>query len=455
MDSTTYTSEGTPASAEPTPTPLGGPEADDAARGLLVRLGRDTAYVIGGLPIAVLSFSVLVTGLALAAGLLVTVVGIPVAAGTLALAVGFGRLERLRLAARGTPLGPVHYAPRRGSGLRRMLNQLTDPRRWAAVLHGIGALVLSVATFSVVVTWWAGALGGLTYWFWERWLGNPESNTTLVELLDLPITEAQLNLLLGLLFALTLVPVTRVCAQAHVGWARLLLTGSSRAALAAQVDDLTTRRTVAAAAESHSLRRLERDIHDGPQQRLVRLGMDLSAAERRLTDDPEQARTMIAEARAQASEALAELRSLSRGIAPPILTDRGLAAALTAVVARSAVPTTVQVDLPPGTRPAPATESAAYYVATEALTNIAKHAGATSAAVTVSVVGAPQAAGPGDEGTDRVQVVVEDDGCGGAMLSKGHGLSGLADRVEGLGGRFSVHSPQGGPTRVVALLPWS
>uniref|UniRef100_UPI0020299038 sensor histidine kinase n=1 Tax=Actinotalea sp. C106 TaxID=2908644 RepID=UPI0020299038 len=220
----------------------------------------------------------------------------------------------------GTALAPVQYAPRRGSGLRRMLNLLADPRRWAAVLHGIGGLMLSVVTFSVVLTWWAGTLGGLTFWFWDRWLPNPETNTTLAELLGLPISEAQFNLILGVLFALSLVPVTRACAQVHVGWARLLLTGSSRAALAAQVDELTSRRAVAAAAESHSLRRLERDIHDGPQQRLVRLGMDLSAAERRLADDPDEARAMIAEARTQAAEALAELRGLSRGTAPPILT---------------------------------------------------------------------------------------------------------------------------------------
>ncbi|WP_374205018.1 sensor histidine kinase, partial [Actinotalea sp. C106] len=139
----------------------------------------------------------------------------------------------------------------------------------------------------------------------------------------------------------------------------------------------------------------------------------------------------------------------------PILTDRRLAAALTAVVARSAVPTSVRVDLPEGRRPAAATEGAAYYVVTEALTNVAKHASASTAAVTVSVLEGHEESSGAQGEPGSLQVAVEDDGAGGAMLSKGHGLAGLADRVEGLGGRFSVHSPDGGPTRVVALLPWT
>jgi len=165
----------------------------------------------------------------------------------------------------------------------------------------------------------------------------------------------------------------RWCANLHAGLASLLLTGASRRALEAQVSDLTARREAAAAAETAALRRLERDIHDGPQQRLVRLGMDLSAAERRLADDPEAAARLLAEARAQAAETLAELRALSRGIAPPILADRGLAAAVATLAARSPVPTTVDVEL--AERPAPPVESAAYFVVSEALANVAKHAG--------------------------------------------------------------------------------
>jgi signal transduction histidine kinase len=414
--------------------------------GTLGNLGRDSAYLLLALPITIASFTVLVTGLSLAAGLLITVVGIPVAVATLAVAVGFGRLERARLAARGTVLAPVHYAPPRGTGFRGMFGRLADPLRWAAVLHGIGAMALSIFTFSVAVTWWAGSLGGLTYWFWQQWLPEGEVDG-LVDLLNLQMTESQLNLIWGLVFAATIVPVIRWCTTLHVGWARLLLTGTSRRVLAAQIEDLEARRTAAASAETQSLRRLERDIHDGPQQRLVRLGMDLSIAERRLDDDPEAARALLSAARAQAADTLAELRALSRGIAPPVLADRGLSAALTSVAARSTVPTSVDVALPDSARPAEAIESAAYFVVAEALTNTAKHAAASTAAVRVWSAGT---------GADAVlSVEVEDDGVGGAEPAKGHGLAGLVDRVEGLGGLLTVTSPAGGPTLLRATLPWS
>lgn len=435
-----------PSSASPA-TPLSRPTM--FGPGAVHQLLRDTGYLLPALPVAILSFTVLVTGLSLAAGLLITVIGIPVAAATLVVAEWFGRLDRARLAARGTALGPVQYAPVRGRGLRGMLRLLADPLRWAAVVHGIGAMVLSIVTWSIAVTWWAGTLAGLTFWFWSPWVPSPDSNTTLPELLGLPMTESFLNLLLGLVLAVTLIPVLRGCVHLHVVWASLLLTGASRRALAAQVEDLTARRSAAAAAEEQSLRRLERDIHDGPQQRLVRLGMDLSVAERRLQDDPEAARELLVAARTQAAETLAELRALSRGIAPPVLADRGLAAALSAVAARATVPVAVDVDLPGDTRPASSVENAAYFVVCEALSNTAKHAAAAAAVVRVRHVPADASAAEG------LVVEVLDDGVGGAAAAKGHGLAGLADRVEGLGGALVVDSPPGGPTRVVATLPWT
>ena len=410
---------------------------------VLGQVGRDSAYLFLTFPIALTSFVLLVTGVSLALGLVVIWVGVPVGAATLGMAVGFEKLERARLAARGTVLAPIVYAPVPGVGLRAQLQRLADPKRWAAVLHGILALVVSTFTWSVLVTWWAGIAGGLTYWFWERWL--PEDNSGLADLLSLPVSDAQVNLVLGAVFALSLAPVLRWCVGLHELSARWLLTGSSRRALQAQVSDLTARRAAAAAAETASLRRLERDIHDGPQQRLVRLGMDLSTAQRRLDDDPAEARRLLAEARAQAAETLAELRALSRGIAPPILADRGLEAALAAVAARSTVPTTVEVDLQ-ADRPAPAVESAAYFVVTESLANVAKHSGADVAVVRATAVGA---------GAERVlSVEVLDDGAGGADPAKGHGLAGLVDRVEGIGGLLDVSSPAGGPTLVRATLPW-
>jgi signal transduction histidine kinase len=415
-------------------------------RGRLARLGRDTALVLASFPLAIISFVVLVVGLVLAVGMFVTVVGIPIAAGTLAAASGFANVQRRLLAVRGTPLPPK---PRpvcsgRRRGLRAMFAQLRSGRRWAEVLHGISALPLAVLTFGVVVAWWGIAIEALAWVCWSRLL--PEGNVGLAELLHLPISDLELNLAVGFLLAVTLVPVVRGCADLHKGWAWALLVGTSRRALEERVADLTARRGAAAAAQAQSLRRLERDIHDGPQQRLVRLGMDLSVAQRRLDHDPGAVRELLGQARTQAAEALAELRGLSRGIAPPILTDRGLEAALASITARSPAPTTLDVDLGAGPRPTAAIETAAYFVACEALTNTAKHAAASSAAVRVR-------RNTGADGATVLRVEVSDDGVGGADLAKGHGLAGLADRVAGLDGTLSVTSPMGGPTLLVAELP--
>ena len=170
--------------------------------------------------------------------------------------------------------------------------------------------------------------------------------------------------------------------------------------------------------------------------------MDLAAAERRLTDaDPAQAARLIGEARDHTAQALAELRALSRGIAPPILTDRGLAAALTELTSRSGLPAHLDVALPAGERlPAPV-ETALYFTVSEALTNVAKHSGAREVRVAVR-----------REGRDVVASVT-DDGRGGAALAKGHGLAGLTDRLAALDGTLEVTSPTGGGTAIRAVVP--
>jgi signal transduction histidine kinase len=174
--------------------------------------------------------------------------------------------------------------------------------------------------------------------------------------------------------------------------------------------------------------------------------MDLAAADRKLDKDPKAARVLLEEALQQSKDALEELRALSRGFAPPILMDRGLVAALESLAVRAAVPTSV-VDRLDGASLPPELERNAYFIAAEALTNAAKHAEAEHAEVTVSVV-----AGEGDERS--LDVVVSDDGKGGAAAIDGHGIAGLEERVHGLGGTFEVSSPEGGPTVVTAHLPY-
>jgi signal transduction histidine kinase len=220
------------------------------------------------------------------------------------------------------------------------------------------------------------------------------------------------------------------------------------ASLRAEISGLSARARTAQAqtaaavsAEATALRRLERDIHDGPQQRLVRLAVDLGRARQQLRNDPDAAIATVDEALAQTRETLDELRTLSRGIAPPILTDRGLAAALAALAARCTVP--VELDVAPDLgRVHPLAEQTAYFTVAEALTNLAKHSGARSGQVSVTRAG------------EQLIVTVADDGVGGAHLAKGHGLAGLADRVHSAGGQLSVSSPAGGPTSIRADIPF-
>jgi signal transduction histidine kinase len=205
-----------------------------------------------------------------------------------------------------------------------------------------------------------------------------------------------------------------------------------------RIDVLTTTRAGAVDAAESELRRIERDLHDGAQARLVALGMSLGLAEQKLASDPEAARQLLAEARAGAGDALRDLRDLARGIHPPILSDRGLEAALAALVARVPVAVDLRIDL--AGRPPEAVESAAYFVAAEALANASKHSAASRVDIRALRIG------------DSVVVTVMDDGRGGADPN-GTGLQGLRGRVEALDGTFRIESPAGGPTIVEAVLP--
>jgi signal transduction histidine kinase len=198
-------------------------------------------------------------------------------------------------------------------------------------------------------------------------------------------------------------------------------------------------RTAAVDSAEAERRRIERDLHDGAQQRLVSLAMDLGQAAEKFDTDLDTAKELVVSAHQEAKAALSDLRGLVRGIHPAILEDRGLDPALSAVVARSPVPVTLRVDIPE--RPPSALESTAYFVVTEALTNVAKHARATKARVTIARQG------------DRLVVEVTDDGAGGADPATGTGLRGLEERVAAVGGWMRVLSPAGGPTTVMVEMP--
>jgi signal transduction histidine kinase len=227
-----------------------------------------------------------------------------------------------------------------------------------------------------------------------------------------------------------------VAVGAHA--AALLLGSREREALTERISTLQESRAGAVDVQEAELRRIERDLHDGAQARLVALGMSLGMAEQKLASDPEAARQLLAEARTNTGDALRELRDLARGIHPPVLQDRGLAAAIQALAAAS--PITVSVSVDSAERPKPPVESAAYFVVAEALANAGKHARATHVDVRITRVG------------DVLTVTVTDNGMGGADPAGG-GLSGLARRVDALDGQLTVESPSGGPTTIRAEMP--
>jgi signal transduction histidine kinase len=247
---------------------------------------------------------------------------------------------------------------------------------------------------------------------------------------------------IGLLTVLVLPFVAIAFVRVDVALARELL-GPPRVqreqVLRQRVETLTRTRVDTVDSVEAERRRIERDLHDGPQQRLVAIAMDLGLARERLGDDPARAAELLDHAHAAAKEAIIEMRHVARGIHPPVLTDRGLDAALSALAATAPLPVRVTVDLP--RRPPATLESIAYFCVSEALTNVAKHASARRAWVDVGWQ------------DDHLVVRVTDDGVGGAELTGGTGLIGLRQRAAAVDGTVEITSPPGGPTVVTVSLP--
>ncbi|MET9950296.1 sensor domain-containing protein [Streptomyces sp. NPDC006339] len=410
------------------------------------RVWREFGYVLTGLPLSVLSFCLAVALVSAGAGLLVTFLGVPVLAAALTVCRGFGAVERAR--ARGL-LGLDVRAPepargRVGGPLAWMGATLRSGASWRHLLYAILHFPWAVFTFSVTVALWAWGWSLFTYPLWQWVLPlyagqaglQVYGDETHALYLDSPF-ELAVTSLVGLVFVLLWPWATRgLVAVDRLMVAGLL--GPSR--LATRVTELESDRGVVVDTAAADLRRIERDLHDGAQARLVALAMDLGLAKEKLAQDPAAAAVMVDEAHGEVKLALQELRDLARGIHPAVLTDRGLDAALSAVAARCTVPVSVEVDLPG--RPAAAIEGIAYFTVSELLQNVSKHARARRAWVDVWR-------------TDgRLMLQVRDDGVGGADPAAGHGLAGLADRLDAVDGVLAVDSPAGGPTTVTAELPW-
>ena len=400
------------------------------------RTWRETAYLLVDLAVGVVGFTFVVTGLSLGVGLLITLIGLPVLGLTLLGCRGGAWLELRRARLLGLHLPDPPPLARSGSLFRRLSRPLVDGVGWRAAAYFVLMLPVGIFTFTVTLTIWSTALGLLTLpaWAWSLPHGGAQFGDSYYW--NRP-WQLALSALAGAGLTLLAPWVVRGLAVVDRGLVRGLL-GTSRRALEERAEVLSDQRARTVDASIEERRKLERDLHDGAQQRLVSLGMDLGIALEKLDADPEAAKALLREAHGDAQLALRELRDLARGIHPAVLTDRGLDAAVSGLAARSPVPVRVRGTL--AERPPASVEATAYFIASEALANVAKHAGANSAEVALELA------------DGRLRVEIADDGRGGAD-PRGTGLQGLADRAAALDGSFTVVSPVGGGTRIITELP--
>jgi signal transduction histidine kinase len=389
--------------------------------------GMVTAFVLG----MGLLFSVVLLPLALA--------GVPVWIATTWVSAGMAQVERARyrlllgVGIDAQPIPPFQPHPLRYAGVL-----WRDPgvRRRAA--HQLLAAPLGLLTGGVTYALLTGAVALLCTPLLGLAAGPGAATRYDVPFVDSASGRALLAGI-GLVLLLAAPAVLRALVSLDVAVARSLL-GPVPEVLAARVHELERSRARVVDAGEAERRRLERDLHDGTQQRLVALGMTLGRAKARYKQDPTAVGDLLDDAHQQAKDTVTELRGLIRGLHPPVLTDRGLDAALSAIAVRCPVPVQLTVELEE--RPAATVEAIGYFVVAEALTNVARHSRAAHASVTVR-----------REGHGPVWISVVDDGVGGADPDRGTGLRGLADRVSGVDGQLSVDSPVGGPTVLTVELP--
>jgi signal transduction histidine kinase len=427
---------------------LGGPLAG--------RTWAELLYALAGVPLGVAGFLYAAATVYVGGLLAITLVGLPlIAAGVL----GARRLGELHRGLARRLLGvevatPVPFRP--ASGLVGWIRSgLGDAAGWRAMLYLMAKLPVAVLTFGVAAAFWGYGLLFASYAVWRPMLpAVRDSQGAWHRGAQLPgdyYVDTWPRIMVTAALGVALVLAAPWVVRGVLALDRWLV-GSllSPTRLSQRVRDLEETRAHAVDDAAAALRRIERDLHDGAQARLVALAMKLGMAKEELEgDDPQavvaRARILVDTAHRNAKEAIVELRDLARGIHPPVL-DSGLDAGLAALAARSAVPVGLRVDVPD--RPSPAIETIAYFCAAELLTNVAKHSQARHATV---------------EATQRdgvLRLVVADDGRGGAHVAAGAGrdpggtgLAGLADRVRTVDGRLEIASPPGGPTVVTVELP--
>jgi signal transduction histidine kinase len=400
---------------------------------------RELAFVLLGGVMAVVGFCVQVVGLSAGLSLLVTLIGIPILAGLAYVDRWLCAIDRWRASfLLGEPVSGVYRRPGRPGILARLRMLAVDPQTWRDLGWIWLNVVLGFVAAVLMLTLWA-VVGWLVtfpaYWWLLPDSALPDGPWGLTDTWGEALSGAALGVAAAPLVAWIGAGVARGLALV----ARYLLGPSERERLEHRVGELARTRAASVDAQTSELRRIERDLHDGAQARMVAVTMDLGRAREKLDSDPEAARELVDSAHTEARTAIADLRRLVGGIAPAVLTDRGLDAALSALVASCRVPVSLDVRL--DERVPTAVEVAAYFVVSESLVNVQKHAEATHATVHLRV----------QDG--RLVVEIADDGSGGADIGAGSGLAGLRDRVAALDGTLVVTSPDGGPTIVRAEIP--
>jgi signal transduction histidine kinase len=399
------------------------------ARGSTLRALRE---LLIGFGTAALALGTLAWLLAVAVTSLIGI-GLPLVPFALRALHAVAEVERKRLSRRGPEVlspGPLPVRWRAAFAdpdTRRELRWLIRHATVGLVLGGLGIqLPVWAVRDGTFALWWrllpdGERTPGLGLWTVDDWPGV--------------VTVT----LLGLCWAALTIGLSPAMARVQSGPGRRLLAPGPETDLSLRIAELTATRAAALDAHATELRRIERSLHDGTQNRLVATTVLLGAARRMLVRDPAEAEKLLERAQGSAEQALAELRAVARGILPPVLADRGLAGALSGLAASCAVPCRVEVDVP--ARCAASVESTAYFVVAEALTNIAKHSAATHAEVEARTHGT------------RLRLRITDDGAGGADETGGSGLIGIRRRIEALDGTLTVTSPRGGPTTLEVELP--
>ncbi len=409
------------------------------------RAWSEILHVLVAAPIALAGFVFAVAAPAFGVALSLTFIGLPLIGLSVLGARGFGIVHR-GLARRLLGIAVAAPAPFRAApGFLGWLSAaLGDGTGWRAIVYLLVKLPLAVLGLGVVAFFWAEGLIGLCYpVLWGLGVDRPAPAIAGYSFDSWP--RVLLLSLIGLVTVL-LAPWALHLALMLDGLALRGLLGPTKQS--ERVRDLERTRAHAVDDAAATLRRIERDLHDGAQARLVALAMHLSMAKENLVEEPTgvdeppfdvaRARELVDAAHRDAKEALAEVRDLARGIHPPVL-DRGLDAALATLGARSAIPVAVRVDLP--ARPSASIETIAYFCAAELLANVTRHSGARRVTIEASEI----------EG--RLVVRVTDDGAGGARIGGGSGLTGLTDRLRTVDGRLDIVSPHGGPTVITVDLP--